>query len=335
MPDTNTPNLNLVKPEIAGSDDTWGDKTNENWDKVDQLVATKTAVALKADKTYVDSQDAAQNTAIAGKAAIVHTHPISQVDNLQAALDGKAASVHTHTTAQVTGLDTALAGKAPISHTHAIADVTGLQGALDGKQPAGSYAAASHTHTTAQVTGLDTALAGKVAKTGDTMTGNLEIQHATPYLRIHKPGVVSWDYKVGAGSEVGVINNSGIWGWYFDGAAFYSPGNVVAYWSDARLKEAIADLDGYEARIMGLRPVSFQWNEKGRERTGKVEGQREIGFIAQEARAVCSQFVAENPTAPDEDGGHYLTVQKDQMIADLVAMVQSLTKRVRELEARG
>lgn len=44
-----------------------------------------------------------------------HTHPISQVTNLQSALDGKAASVHSHTTAQVTGLDTALAGKVDLT----------------------------------------------------------------------------------------------------------------------------------------------------------------------------------------------------------------------------
>jgi hypothetical protein len=39
MPDTLTPNLGLVKPEIGGSGDTWGDKTNDNWDKLDIRVA--------------------------------------------------------------------------------------------------------------------------------------------------------------------------------------------------------------------------------------------------------------------------------------------------------
>jgi hypothetical protein len=38
MADTLTPNLSLTKPEIGGSDDTWGNKLNANWDKVDSML---------------------------------------------------------------------------------------------------------------------------------------------------------------------------------------------------------------------------------------------------------------------------------------------------------
>ena len=69
-----------------------------------------------------------------------HTHPVSDVDGLQAALDGKAATGHTHTKAQVglgnvdntsdaakpvsTATQAALDGKSDVGHTHPVTDLT-------------------------------------------------------------------------------------------------------------------------------------------------------------------------------------------------------------------
>jgi hypothetical protein len=51
------------------------------------------------------------NAALSEKAALVHSHQISEVENLQPNLDGKAAAVHQHVISDTTGLQTALDGK--------------------------------------------------------------------------------------------------------------------------------------------------------------------------------------------------------------------------------
>lgn len=47
-----------------------------------------------------------------------HTHPISDVTDLQTTLDGKAGSSHSHDISDITNLQTALDGKAASDHTH-------------------------------------------------------------------------------------------------------------------------------------------------------------------------------------------------------------------------
>jgi hypothetical protein len=97
--------------------------------------------------------DIASNAAIADtKLATISTaNKVSQsaVSNLTTDLAGKAASIHQHAISDTTGLQTALDGKAAASHTHTIANVTGLQTALDGKQASGSYAPATGIAATA------------------------------------------------------------------------------------------------------------------------------------------------------------------------------------------
>ena len=49
MPDSFTNNLGLIKPEIGASRDSWGSKTNLNWDTVDEYVSTATPIGAVLD----------------------------------------------------------------------------------------------------------------------------------------------------------------------------------------------------------------------------------------------------------------------------------------------
>lgn len=55
MADTVTANYNLTKPEVGGSDSTWGTKLNSNFDAIDGVLADMAANKLDATAQSVDS----------------------------------------------------------------------------------------------------------------------------------------------------------------------------------------------------------------------------------------------------------------------------------------
>jgi hypothetical protein len=94
---------------------------------------------------------------------------------------------------------------------------------------------------------------------------------------------------------------------------------AFAAYSDARLKENIADLPAQLDNILALRPVEFDYIES-------EGGGHQIGFIAQEIEQVFPDAVGER-----EDGMKTVTGwTKTEAI--LVKAIQELTARVAQLE---
>lgn len=105
--------------------------------------------------------------------------------------------------------------------------------------------------------------------------------------------------------------------------------------SDRRIKEEITDLDVEESKttIMALKPVSFRFMETDDLRFSTRQSHH--GFIAQDVKEVIGDSDwAVWDIIDDEPVEDLQTVRKDELIADLVAVVQDQEKRINDLETR-
>jgi hypothetical protein len=127
-----------------------------------------------------------------------HTHATADVTGLDSALAGKAASVHTHVWADITDKPTTFA---PSAHTHAIADITNLQTTLNGK------ANTSHIHSEA-TSSTDGFMSAADKSKLDTIAPNANnYSHPTGDGNLHVPatGTSNNNKVLKAGATAGTI----------------------------------------------------------------------------------------------------------------------------------
>ena len=135
----------------------------------------------------------------------------------------------------------------------------------------------------------------------------------------HASGSASGNVYVGFGynaSQIGSITQNGTTGVLY---------NIT---SDYRLKDVIGAVSGSGERIDALQPVDY---------TMKADGSAHRGFLAHQFQAVYANSVTGTKDAMDEQGNPvYQQMQPGtaEVIADLVAEIQSLRKRLAALEAK-
>jgi len=135
--------------------------------------------------------------------------------------------------------------------------------------------------------------------------------------------------------------NENVWQWTFSNGQFSSPGDVVAYSSDRRLKTNITNIDNALDKVLKLNGVHFNWADDIHERGfhGAAPGEKAVGVIAQEVEAVLPELVAPAPfdALTDEETGEYLgsksgedykTVKYEKLTALLIEAVKELSAKV-------
>jgi len=98
--------------------------------------------------------------------------------------------------------------------------------------------------------------------------------------------------------------------------------------SDYRLKTVVDAVTDQGARIDALKPVNYLWTESG---------QQARGFLAHEFQEVYANSVTGTKDGVDADGNpvyQAMQASTSEIIADLVAEIQSLRQRITALEAK-
>ena len=107
-----------------------------------------------------------------------------------------------------------------------------------------------------------------------------------------------------------------------------SNGTITVYGttSDYRLKTVVGAVTGHGERLDALEPIEYEWKEGG---------SRTRGFLAHKFQEVYADSVSGTKDAVDADGKpvyQQMQASTPEVIADLVAEIQSLRKRLTALE---
>ena len=115
-------------------------------------------------------------------------------------------------------------------------------------------------------------------------------------------------------------------------------GNVVAYYSDARLKKDIEPIADALFKLAAIRGVTFKNNALAAA-FGYTDKKQQVGVIAQEVQKVQPEVVVPAPFDVDHygeslSGENFMTVQYDRLVPLLIEAVKELSAKVDALEKK-
>jgi len=111
------------------------------------------------------------------------------------------------------------------------------------------------------------------------------------------------------------------------GGTIYAANNIVAYYSDDRLKTRLGKIEDALAKLETLNGFYFEANQTAQDLGYTV--QREVGVSAQEVNAILPEIIKPAPI-----DAKYMTVQYEKLLPLVIEAVKELSSQVKELKAQ-
>ena len=181
----------------------------------------------------------------------------------------------------------------------------------------------------------------KLPTAGGTITGNLTVSGSVYTSNWYRTtGAVGWYSETYGG---GIFMQDATWVRTYGGKSFLcagtiaSSGNIVAYYSDERLKENVQPIRGALAALMKINGVRYNANELAAT-FGYDRNKRELGLLVGEVESYFPELASLAPfdmgasETESLSGEHYKTLDYARMVPVLVEAIKELAQEVRQLK---
>jgi len=137
-------------------------------------------------------------------------------------------------------------------------------------------------------------------------------------------GSSGWGMYVASGGTVKIYLCS-------DNGTGYFLGDVIAYYSDKRLKTNIRPIENALSKVMQIGGYFYNPNDLAIELGATQDRDERVGVMAQEVQAVLPHAIKD---APFDRTGTYMTVQYDKLVPLLIEAIKEQQKQIDELKSQ-
>jgi hypothetical protein len=268
-----------------------------------------------------------------------------QIDSIPGAVPAPVASVNGKIGVVV--LNAADVGALPSSYdpgiNYPVTSVNGKTGAVTlthtdvGAQVAGSYAASNHNHNGVYQPAGNYALVGASYTKAESDTKWQPKGSYAASNHTHAYNDLTGKPTLYDGSDaVKISGNQTIDGVKTFNQDLRSKANVVAYYSDIRLKDIQGPIENPIEKVEAIETFYYTHGDRARE-LGYEGSEIQVGVSAQSVQAVAPELIHRAPVDDDGEGGSvtgesYITVDYPRLVPLLIESIKQLSAEIEELK---